>query len=129
MSGRDYWSHETRLAAETLSVSVARQFVRLHLTGHDMQSLVDDVELVVSELATNAVAHAGTPFTVSLTWLDHTLVVEVKDDSPSGPRRVHPDGLAAAGRGVVIVEVLSTTWGVKTYASGGKSVWAELRAG
>ena len=49
------WSHEVILAAEPKSVAVAREFVSRHLVGHDLPRLVEDVRLVVSELATNAV--------------------------------------------------------------------------
>lgn len=60
------WSHETVLAADPMSVARARDFVCTHLVVHDLLHLVEDVRLVVSELATNAVAHAQTPFAVTL---------------------------------------------------------------
>ena len=56
------WSHETHLAAEAISASQARVFVSRHLLAHDLANLVDDVRVVVSELATNAMLHAQTPF-------------------------------------------------------------------
>ena len=66
MSIADDWSHETVLAPEPISAALARDFVYVHLVAHDLFPLVEDVRLVVSELATNAVAHAQTPFRVTL---------------------------------------------------------------
>ena len=120
------WSHETQLTPQAISVSGARRFVRHHLLSHGLRLLVDDVELVVSELATNALAHAGTPFTVSLTGSHHTVIVEVRDDSSSGPYRVNSKVFDTAGRGVAIVELLSRDWGVTGYPGRGKSVWAQF---
>ncbi|HEY3529185.1 MAG TPA: hypothetical protein VGK78_08535 [Nocardioides sp.] len=48
------------------SVALARDFVCKHLLAHHQSHLVDDVRLMVSELATNAVVHAQTPFGVCL---------------------------------------------------------------
>jgi len=44
--------------------------VSRHLLAHDLADMVDDLQLVVSELATNAMLHAQTPFTVSLRMFD-----------------------------------------------------------
>ena len=60
------WWHESAFPAEMGSVSAARNFVRLHLTEHDLRWLVDDARVVVNEFATNAVLHAPTPFAVAL---------------------------------------------------------------
>ena len=59
------WSHKTELAAEPMSVQLARDFVCLHLVANRLLHLVEDVRLVVSD-ATNAVAHAQTPLIVTL---------------------------------------------------------------
>ncbi len=66
MNHTNSWSHETELEAESASASNARDFVCLHLDEHDLSHLVDDMRLVTSELATNALVHAHTPFTVTL---------------------------------------------------------------
>jgi anti-sigma regulatory factor (Ser/Thr protein kinase) len=54
------WSHEIALVAEPRSVRVARDFIGVHLLDHDLSHLIDDIRLVVSELTTNALAHAET---------------------------------------------------------------------
>ena len=58
--------------------SRARAFVRLHLGEHLLSYLTDDVDLVVSELATNAMVHARTTFRVSLQAFEATLLLEVE---------------------------------------------------
>lgn len=73
------WSHRPELAAEPSSVSSARAFVAGHPVDHEMADLVDDIELVVSELATNALVHAGSPFTVILGFAERRVLLEVLD--------------------------------------------------
>lgn len=126
MTGHRLWSHETSLDAEESSAAQARAFVSQHLLDHDMPHLVDDIEVVVSELATNAMAHAQTPFTVILCGFDDTVVLEVSDASRAEPFLVVARSLDTSGRGVAIVQALSRDWGVLSRASGGKSVWAEF---
>ena len=120
------WSHETMLAAEGSSAAEARAFVGQHLLDHDMPHLVDDLQLVVSELASNAVGHAQTPFTVILCAFDGTVVLEVSDGSPAEPSLVAAGSLDLTDRGVGIMQALSRDWGVLPRAAGGKSVWAEF---
>ena len=120
------WSHETMLVAETRSAAHARAFVSEHLTDHGMPDLVDDIELVVSELATNAIVHAQTPFTVNLFASEETVFLEVSDGSHDEPFSVVARPLDPSGRGLAIVQALSRDWGVLAGAAGGKSVWAQF---
>jgi anti-sigma regulatory factor (Ser/Thr protein kinase) len=118
------WSHETELAAQAISASRARDFVRGHLAEHDLAHLTDEIQLVVSELVTNALLHAQTPFTVVLRAFEQSVLVEVRDGSPFEPSRVATPHLDTAGRGMTIVDVVSRAWGVTSAPDGGKSVWA-----
>ena len=120
------WSSDIRLVAQPSSVPRARDFVRLHLFEHLLTHLSDDVELVVSELATNALVHARTAFKVSLNGFEHTLLLKVEDGSPTGPFRVLPRDLDTGGRGIPIVALLTRDWGVDSRAGGGKTVWAKF---
>jgi anti-sigma regulatory factor (Ser/Thr protein kinase) len=120
------WSYSIALAAEPVSASRSRSFVRDHLGEHGLSHLSDDVELVVSELATNAAIHAHTPFTVSLHAFEATVLLEVEDACRDEPLLVAADVLDCAGRGVAIVDLLSRDWGVSARAGGRKSVWAEF---
>ena len=85
------WSHETVLAAEPVSASKARDFICQYLVAHDLQYLVEDVRLVASELATNAMAHARTPFVVTLSEMEGSCCWHIRDGSSlasrSGPCR------------------------------------------
>jgi len=107
-------------------VAEARAFAARCLTDHLMDPCVDDVRLVVSELATNAVVHAATEFTLTVERLDGVLTVTVRDGSPARPRR-YP-GLSQTrtrGRGLQMVGALSSSWGI-TDEIDGKSVWARF---
>jgi anti-sigma regulatory factor (Ser/Thr protein kinase) len=120
------WSCETVLAAEPASAAKTRDFVCQHLVTHDLLYLVEDIRLVASELATNAMVHARTPFVVSLSELNGIVLLAIRDDSASIPVKARPQVMAQGGRGLVLVELLSHEWGASTDASGSKSVWASF---
>ena len=105
-------------------MATARRFVREHLTGHDLPRLVDDVTLVASELATNALRHAGTAFTVTITAFADDVVLAVGDGSLAMPVLVDAGDDDVVGRGMAIVDVVSRDWGVEVDGDVGKSVWA-----
>ncbi len=67
--------HEAVLAVESMSPALARDFVRLLLVAHHLSHLVEDMRLVVSELGTNAVTHAQTPFSVTLWCADRSALL------------------------------------------------------
>lgn len=127
--GEPVWLYQTPFSLEPSSASDARAFVRRHLLSHDLSHCVDDVQLVVSELATNAILHAQTPFTVTLRCLGASVVLEVRDGSALLPSLISAQSLATSGRGVAIMQELSREWGVTTYAPGEKSVWATFWTG
>ena len=122
--GTTTWKYDLELTAHATSASRARSFVGQRLAEHELQYLADDVQLVVSELATNALTHALTPFTVTLAAVAESLMVKVRDGSPCHPVRNDGAPLDTAGRGVTIVALLSRDWGVTAHADGGKTVWA-----
>ena len=120
------WSHETVLAAEPVSASKARDFICQHLVAHDLLYLVEDIRLVASELATNAMVHARTPFVVTLSEMNGVVLLAIRDGSTSVPVRTTPQVMDMGGRGLVLVELLSHEWGASTDGSGTKSVWASF---
>ena len=128
MGQTNYWSHATALPGVPGSVSRARHFVFSRLVEHRLSHLVDDVQLVVSELAANAVRHARTPFKVILEKAGNSVLLSVQDGSPSRPAHVATDDLGTAGRGVSIVDLVSQDWGVTDGPGEGKSVWASFAA-
>jgi anti-sigma regulatory factor (Ser/Thr protein kinase) len=91
-------------------------------------SLLRDAAVVVSELATNAVLHAASSFSLSVTLEDSLLRIAVHDARPLSVA-VHGGGLdnPQPTHGLGLVEALSLRWGAKGTAQG-KAVWAELRA-
>jgi anti-sigma regulatory factor (Ser/Thr protein kinase) len=93
---------------------------------------VQAVQLVVSELVTNAVLHApqSPAITLELFMTDGAVRVMVSDHSPRAPaRRSHPTPWSAeSGRGVELVDSLADRWGTEPQGTTGKTVWCELRA-
>jgi hypothetical protein len=116
----------TTLDPVPASASAARRFVREHLRGRTLDSLVDIVTLAVSELVTNAALHAQTPLTVRLVVLAPAVRVEVSDFSAVLPRPRQYAVTAAMGRGLAMLEALGR-WGVLPRSDGapGKTVWFE----
>jgi CheY-like chemotaxis protein len=112
----------------TASAGEARRFVDAVLEQWDCRQLLDDVQLLVSELVTNAVVHARSDAQVAVRLLPDALRIEVVDrgrphlPAPSVPERAD----AESGRGLFLVEQLATAWGVEPI-DGGKSVWFEVR--
>ena len=103
----------------------ARRFVVETLEGWKLWELCDDAALVVSELATNAVLHARSDFSVVVSWQGTAVRVSVRDASAAAPVRQDVPVLATAGRGVALVAAIAGRWGAEL-VGGGKIVWAEL---
>ena len=124
MSSETLWSHELSLPAEMRSVKQAREFVCVHLTEHELSHLLEDVRLVVSELATNAVLHARMTWKLSLSRSDGHVLLTVEDRSAFPLVPVQPEIWDTGGRGLLIVAALTQEWGVDTSTTDEKSVWA-----
>jgi anti-sigma regulatory factor (Ser/Thr protein kinase) len=88
--------------------------------------LLATVVLLVSELATNAVRHAGSGFTLTITEQRSEVKVEVEDLGPGEPIVRSPQPADPNGRGMRIVERLADSWGVD-HAEGSKTVWFTVR--
>jgi anti-sigma regulatory factor (Ser/Thr protein kinase) len=114
---------ELDLPPEPASSTAARLFaVEASGTSGDV---AETVALLTSELASNAVLHARTPFTVEVRIDDHVLQVRVTDANPVLPNRKDYGTDAITGRGLRIVEGLADRWGVEPTGEG-KVVWFEL---
>lgn len=112
---------EIDMDASTSSIRKARVFVDVTLSAWDLHALREPAVLLTSELATNAVVHARTPFRVSV-MLDDDLTIEVADGSEELPRleTVAVDG--ESGRGLLLVSRLADRWGSRQ-EDRGKTVW------
>jgi len=122
---------EQAFAPAASSVSAARRFVTDCLERWDQEPAVWTVQLLLTELATNAVLHAGgTGFTVGLEVLPEGAVrLTVADESPRPPRLRDYGTGATTGRGVALVHELARGWGVEPRTDGatdGKVVWCEV---
>lgn len=81
--------------------------------------------MCVSEAVTNAVLHAGTALRLVIREDGSTIRVEVTDEDPSPPVRRNPTLHSPTGRGLILIDRLSSSWGVDGGAHG-KTVWLEL---
>lgn len=105
----------------------ARRFLAETLHGWDQARLVDDGALVVGELATNAVLHAQSDFSVGVSRHSGGVRLVVGDTSPAPPRVREVDVGTIGGRGLRLVAGLAAAWGHYRVA-GGKVVWVDLGA-
>lgn len=117
-----------RFPRTALAPGHARRFVAEVLTGWDCPELVDEGMLVVSELATNALAHARSGFTVSLARVDGVVRIAVGDVATGPPRPRPCNSTSSTGRGLPLVAGFAACWG-HGLQPGGKVVWADLAAG
>jgi hypothetical protein len=124
--GRVCWADVTRtFAGSREDTRAARGFVLGMLEPWRGEQLAADSALVVTELATNAVLHARSAFSVSLALSGGAIRISVGDTLPLGPRGADQELAAVPGHGLGVVAAMATRWGVETVPSG-KAVWAEL---
>jgi anti-sigma regulatory factor (Ser/Thr protein kinase) len=105
-------------------VVAARRFASRVVAEAGLTHAVHDVALAAGELAANAAEHAHTPFDVTVE-IEGCVRIEVTDGSDLLPRIVEPDLHSERGRGMALVELVSSRWGVDRIDSG-KRVWAEI---
>ena len=123
---RAHWADVTRtFAGSREDTRAARGFALGMLEPWRGEQLAADTALVVTELATNAVLHAGSAFSVSLALSDGAIRISVSDTLPLGADGVDQHLAAVSGHGLGVVAAMATRWGVETVPSG-KAVWAEL---
>lgn len=115
-----YWF----LEPEDSAPGRARRLARRALSRWGLDELSDSVELLVSEVVTNAVRYAERPVTLRLLRTD-ILRCEVGDDAPQLPRQRRARDMDEGGRGLFLVNRLARRWGA-TRLSTGKVVWFEM---
>jgi anti-sigma regulatory factor (Ser/Thr protein kinase) len=117
-----WWTREFPGSKE--QVRQARRWLEELLPGCEQ---LKELTLLVSELVTNAIVHARTTATVNVRRAAGALRIAVSDDSAAPPTLdLHPELAAEGGRGLLIVSMLATRWGVERGSAGGKAVWFEL---
>jgi hypothetical protein len=115
---------------EPRRVSQVREWARKTLPGWGMTEHADIVELIVSELVTNAIVHGAGPVEICLSRAPGHLQVEVRDHGAGQPALRHPAAEDMTGRGLALVDALTSScggiWGATASTSGqpGKTVYA-----
>ena len=107
--------------AAAVSVTGARAFVVMALRAYP-QDIVEKAELMVSELATNALHHTTDSFTVNVTTTEDHIRVAVTDTGGGRPEKRSPSSLEPSGRGLQVVEALADHWDVTPARPVGKTV-------
>ena len=117
--------NRAHLERDPRSSAAARRFVEETLQRWDCEGLLDTVNLLVSELVTNSVLHAESDADIAVLLKPDAVRIEVSDTGEDLPEvRVQSD-VATSGRGMALVEMLSSSWGVEPTAEG-KTVWFEV---
>lgn len=119
--------NETRsLAHAPESVPVARRFATDLLAGTVGSDALEAIQLMVSELATNCIRHTDSGFDLTIVRGSDRVRVEATDQGSGEPRKQSPKPTDPTGRGLQIIDMLSTEWG---YEQGRevKTVWFTLR--
>jgi anti-sigma regulatory factor (Ser/Thr protein kinase) len=118
-------------------VPEARHWLQKRLLRWELETLLPDASLLVTELATNAVVHAQSAFHVVATVAEGVLEIGVSDHDSRRPvlRRQHRDQEpvsgrdrlypAEGGRGIALIDEIADEWGVASLVDG-KQVWFRL---
>ncbi|MGH8995610.1 MAG: MEDS domain-containing protein [Acidimicrobiales bacterium] len=114
-----------RFDGEPTDSGRARNFAVEALDRIGRGAMADNVALVVAELTTNAIVHARSAFTLTISTREERVRVAVRDTSPAAPDLGRPAALEPRGRGLRLVAALSSNWGAELDGAG-KVVWAEL---
>jgi MEDS: MEthanogen/methylotroph, DcmR Sensory domain len=106
--------------------AAARHFAVAAVQRWGADDLTDDVALVVTELAANAIVHAHSGFTVTLSAPGEAIRISVRDSRPL-PAGAGTQLPTAQLHGLGAVNALASRWGVEPLGPAGKAVWVELR--
>lgn len=113
------------LSADASSVAEGRRFVRNQLSEWGLGAIRDAVVLVASELITNVLLHTDSTPTVYLTSDGNHLRLGIADGSSYIPRLRSYANESTTGRGMVLVESMTTSWCVEPHPEG-KVVWCDF---
>jgi CheY-like chemotaxis protein len=114
------------LPRASASAAMARRFVAETVAGWDLSSVLDDALLVASELATNAVTHADSACRIRLSLNDASLRIDVIDTGAGTPEPQPESFTEEHGRGLRMIDAVTSAWGLEVIPGEGKVVWAEL---
>ena len=123
---REHRAAVIELGPDRRDVARARRFMAVECRRGGCEDLTDDAVLVAPELVTNALVHAGSHCRLSARLAGGVLRLEVGDEGAGVPDPRATAGTDASGRGLLLVSVLCSAWGVDATGGRGKVVWAEL---
>jgi anti-sigma regulatory factor (Ser/Thr protein kinase) len=104
------------------SVPAARRFATSVLRDASAE-ILEAVELMVSELATNCIRHTDSGFDLTIIRSGPEIRVEATDHAGGTPTMRSPQPTDPSGRGLKIIDMLSAGWGVQSASGAGKTVW------
>lgn len=117
---------ERLLPPERSASGTARDFVTATLRGWGFPELADDAALITAELFSNALRHAPSPqYVLAVDWNDGKPRIEMWDSGDRLPKKQNPEPDSETGRGLHLVQALSTSWGSR-HAASAKCVWVVL---
>ncbi|MEO3784945.1 ATP-binding protein [Actinocorallia sp. B10E7] len=132
-------SGTSRLARHPLnsnldSPRIARDFARRTLAEWELEEILCETGVVISELVTNALRYglpgrhriARAPIQLILMRQERRVLVIVTDPSGEPPVLGEPDEFAESGRGLQVVAAISEAWGWAPLSTGGKAVWSSF---
>ncbi|WP_078862215.1 SpoIIE family protein phosphatase/ATP-binding protein [Streptomyces sp. NRRL F-5123] len=115
---------EWELPLDAAAVAPVRAGCARQLQDWGLSDLGYTTELILSELATNAIRYAAPPITVRLLYDDRALICEVADGSSTSPHLRRAATTDESGRGLFLVARLARRWGTR-YTRRGKVIWTE----
>jgi anti-sigma regulatory factor (Ser/Thr protein kinase) len=124
-SSADVVTQRRTFDSDPASVASARRFVSGVLAGVSSDGVLDAAVLLTSEVVSNAILHARSAPTVTVTASALHVRVEIADGSSVLPVRKRYGAQATTGRGLLMLETLAASWGAEP-APDGKCVWFEL---
>ncbi|MEV7982138.1 ATP-binding protein [Streptomyces sp. NPDC086519] len=113
------------------AVASTRHYLREVLKRWRSEVLLDDLQLMLSEVVTNALTHAHSDVDIRMCRHAGVIRVEVQDSSPQPPvptvivANEAMNAEAESGRGLLIVDALAASWG-SSPAGRGKNTWFEM---
>lgn len=120
---------DARLWGAPSAAAAARDIVAQACAGWQLPHLIDDAQVVITELVSNAVRHAEGDLRLLVLLRDRLLHLSVADTSEEQPHLILPDPeTGEGGRGLLLIDAIAAAWG-SSPTTDGKVVWATLRTG
>jgi serine phosphatase RsbU (regulator of sigma subunit)/PAS domain-containing protein/anti-sigma regulatory factor (Ser/Thr protein kinase) len=123
-------SRSRSFAPDAAVAAAARRYVVEALAAWGLDGLLEDAELCTAELASNAILHSRTKFTIAIRRTSQGVRIDVHDDRPDlvplvVPATLGPLDTGVTGRGLMLVSAVANRWGFFT-TDIGKTVWCEI---